>query len=765
MSRKWIIKAAKPFAKRLLPFSVRARARRWQLLCREMDWRSAVRRRASGLAAMASSRPRLLKSAWTRAFKPSFSAAPQPGFATIEPGAPHPAFAAIREATPPRERVAALESELTRSRIEHDALRRELRWMQAAAAKAIPFLALKDGARRVWTVAGSWSPRWVRLDAGRRAPHSPTAMTRAGIALRSRIATDSADAGTIRVSEALAARIDARNLGGWRLERCRGTAIVPPRRTERTERTDGNVSGPDRTLALADSRTFAMTADALARAGTPCAVWFSGDEPRRPYELRVELRRAALLGLSDDPAQVRRLELLEIPAALVKSMTEAARFTIIASNGGGAAGPRSSQDPSSSSSSSSSSPPFRIEPTVANPKPVPILFQVDDFLQGGLEQVVLDLGQGLAQRGFAPRLLILGRQGRAADAARSLGLPVLTLSATGAEPTGREPEREREAAYRRLLEREGIRLVMAQYSTFGAEIAAKRGSPFVQVIQNCYVWLDGRQAARFRRADRSTARTVCVSPEAACYSELALGLDAGRMTIIPNGADVRRARDRGVIEPEQRERARREMGAGPDDFVFLNVASVYGPKAQLPLVRAFAQTAGRRPRARLAMLGGELDAGYAQRVREEIARLGLSDRARMLGHRDGVSTFYAAADAFLLPSVWEGWSVALNEAIAAGLPVAATDVGSARDLLEPRSDILIPTPFSSICEVNGANCGHWIDREWHRIEPDLAEAMRQLIDRPRRRDLDPSTHRDGFERTADRMCDDYARLFSGLIGP
>ena len=736
MVRRWV-EAAKPIAKGLLPFSVRAWARRRQWLYRESGARSFLPtiRRPSFLRFL----PRLR----LRGLSFFRSAAPALASASPAPVVAHPqAAAAPNEPRTAAERIAALESELARTRAEHDAIRRELQFLRTAEPWVARGRAMRQGLNRILTISGRLRTHRVRLDA----PHPRLGQRPLTADLQARrLAPDAAqdaDAGVdanplpgrIRVSDTLADAVDIRGLDGWRLERRRGAAIVELRASNAAESVDGG-----RTLALVDSRTFAIAWDALARAGTPCAVWFGADEPRRPYELRVELRRAAMLGISNDPAQTRRLELLGIPAAHAKTMTEAARLAIAAS-----AGP---QRAAATTTMTTIAAPTRSD----RERPIPILLQVDDFLQGGLEQVVLDMGQALGQRGFAPRLLILGRQGRAADDARAMGLPILTLPATR--------ERERETAYRRLLESEGIRAVLAQYSTFGAEIAAKAGARFVQVIHNCYVWLDKSQANRFRRADRATSRTICVSPEAACYSDIVLGLDAAKMTIIPNSSKIQTPSG---DQDQNRLRVRREVNAGPRDFVFLSAASVYGPKAQLPLVRAFAEVAARRPTARLAMAGGEFDPGYARRVRDEIQSLGLKDRAFLLGHRRDVPALHRAADAFVMPSVWEGWSMALNEAMAAGLPVAATNVGSARDVLEPGTDILIPAAFTSICDVNGANCGHWIDSEWHRIEPDLVDAMIRLIDRPRRRD--PARFAaESSVADVDRMYDHYARVVTQLL--
>jgi glycosyltransferase involved in cell wall biosynthesis len=64
--------------------------------------------------------------------------------------------------------------------------------------------------------------------------------------------------------------------------------------------------------------------------------------------------------------------------------------------------------------------------------------------------------------------------------------------------------------------------------------------------------------------------------------------------------------------------------------------------------------------------------------------------ARFLGQRDDVQALLAAAAVFVLPSNWEGQSLVLQEALLAGVPIVATDVGGVRVLTGDQAAVLVP---------------------------------------------------------------------------
>jgi len=78
-------------------------------------------------------------------------------------------------------------------------------------------------------------------------------------------------------------------------------------------------------------------------------------------------------------------------------------------------------------------------------------------------------------------------------------------------------------------------------------------------------------------------------------------------------------------------------------------------------------------------------------VRQRADELGLSSRVRFLGMREDVAELIAASQVYLLFSHWEGFPRSILEALRAGLPVVATDVGGVREaVLDGETGFLVP---------------------------------------------------------------------------
>ena len=91
---------------------------------------------------------------------------------------------------------------------------------------------------------------------------------------------------------------------------------------------------------------------------------------------------------------------------------------------------------------------------------------------------------------------------------------------------------------------------------------------------------------------------------------------------------------------------------------------------------------------RLLIIG---DGRLRAKTELEAERLGIANFCRFPGSITNLGDVYRAVDLFVMPSLWEGLSLAMLEAMAAGLPMVATDVGGARDVLgDNQRGVLVP---------------------------------------------------------------------------
>jgi sugar transferase (PEP-CTERM/EpsH1 system associated) len=185
--------------------------------------------------------------------------------------------------------------------------------------------------------------------------------------------------------------------------------------------------------------------------------------------------------------------------------------------------------------------------------------------------------------------------------------------------------------------------------------------------------LDSRRNRIRKALAPLVSRFVTVSSDLGRWLVGTVGIRADKVVTIHNGVDVDH------FAAGERYAARRALGLSDDAVVIGTVGRLDPIKDQAALVGAFAQLDDVGPRPTLVIVGE----GPCRRGLEgDIARFGLGDRVLLAGERRDIPDVLAAFDIFALPSLGEGISNTILEAMAAGLPVVATDVGGNPELVE-----------------------------------------------------------------------------------
>jgi len=245
----------------------------------------------------------------------------------------------------------------------------------------------------------------------------------------------------------------------------------------------------------------------------------------------------------------------------------------------------------------------------------------------------------------------------------------------------------------------------------------------------------------FRRFCYPLASCVfTVSDELRAYQARQSGMSESRFRVIPNGVDLTQFRP----DPEERSAQRQQMGAGPKTFVVGSVNRFDRVKDQVTLLRAADAVAGRGVDLRLVVVGDGPLRSQLEQTAKDLPNL--AGRAVFPGMVQKVRSWLNSFDAFVLPSLSEGMSNTLLEAMAVGLPPVATRVGGNVEVIEE------------------GRCGLFFAP---RDEAQLAAHLSELARNEELRHSLGSRARQRIESqfSLTRMMNDYKNLYCELLRP
>lgn len=187
---------------------------------------------------------------------------------------------------------------------------------------------------------------------------------------------------------------------------------------------------------------------------------------------------------------------------------------------------------------------------------------------------------------------------------------------------------------------------------------------------------------------RGADRVVTVS-HAFALDLSRLGVRQDRIRVLHNSVDAGRMMDEETKAEAASLRAR--IGVASGERIILAVGRLSREKGHSDLIRALdaLRQIHRDVRARLVVVG---DGPERPRIEAAAARLGLADRVMFAGQVSNVRPYYAMSDLLALPSHSEGSPNVLLEAMAAKLPVVATEVGGVPEIVTHSESALLVKP-------------------------------------------------------------------------
>ncbi|HKR09482.1 MAG TPA: glycosyltransferase family 4 protein [Gemmatimonadaceae bacterium] len=245
-----------------------------------------------------------------------------------------------------------------------------------------------------------------------------------------------------------------------------------------------------------------------------------------------------------------------------------------------------------------------------------------------------------------------------------------------------------------------------------------------------------RRRVALRWAMRQSSHVVMVSNATRRQFSQDLGVDESAFSVIPNGVPVRTGSADAV---------RREFGIAPNECVLLAVGNLELHKGHHVLLQSLTQLRERMPNEswRLIIAGGRGGAQHGA-LTEYVRDHGLANRVHISLNRQDIPDLQAAADVFVMPSIWEGLPLALLEAMVAHKAIVASATAGIPEAIRDGEDGLLVQPGDV-----GA----------------LTDALQIMIGDPekRRRFADAAEERARQNFTAQVMAERYERVYMSAL--
>ena len=311
--------------------------------------------------------------------------------------------------------------------------------------------------------------------------------------------------------------------------------------------------------------------------------------------------------------------------------------------------------------------------------PVKILKFLTMFAVGGTERQFVYLTKGLDRSRFDISVGCLSREGEFLKEIEAMNVPVSEYRINSLY----SPRMLRgQWRFAQDLRHAGVRLVHAYGfypNVFSVPAARLAGCVTIASVRDTGVFTSQVKLKTFSQKTACQLADRVIANSAAVRNWLvSLGVDGSHIEVIPNG----------IVIPARTESKRdfpirRELGIDLQAPVVAVVSRLNPGKGVEYFLNAVVNVSKRFPTARFLIVGASyFDPAYKPALEKLAVDLNLKDRVIFTGERNDVSKLLHEVDLSVLPSLSEGFSNALLEAMAAGLPVVATNVGGNPEIVQ-----------------------------------------------------------------------------------
>lgn len=273
----------------------------------------------------------------------------------------------------------------------------------------------------------------------------------------------------------------------------------------------------------------------------------------------------------------------------------------------------------------------------------------------------------------------------------------------------------------RLCAQHNIPLVLSSYNSINPNTGQSR---FKKIFDSLY----GREI--LKRVNQFVAVNEFEKEDIMKY-----GVSEDRITIIPNGVDIR-------ISDSTHSIFRSHHNISESAQLILFFSRLHSYKRPDLAVAAFAQIISQHPAAVLVLYGP--DGGELESIQKQITRLGISESVRLIPETAGEhkEEIYTSADILIVPSPHNEFPLVLLEALAYGLPIVTAERSIAHYIHQQAGEVTEPTAEA------------------------LADAMQRIITQPelaqRYKQAGPQIYQEHF--TMQKYTERISKLYTTLIG-
>jgi glycosyltransferase involved in cell wall biosynthesis len=293
---------------------------------------------------------------------------------------------------------------------------------------------------------------------------------------------------------------------------------------------------------------------------------------------------------------------------------------------------------------------------------------------GGGESHLLSLVENLDKDKFDPVVLSF-TDGPMIERLKALQVPVHII------PTLKPFDFTKWNKVKKLLQQEKIELVHAHGTRANSNVLWAARSLGIPVIYTVHGW-------SFHPDQKPLVRNIRIMGEKYLTSKTNLNISVSasnqqsgknyissfQSMVINNGIDLRKFNPANPSKD-----TRKELGIPAEKILVLFIARFTSHKQPLSLIEAFAEALKQNKNLHLLMVG---DGDQKEQARQMIAQLKIQENVSLEAFRQDVPDVLAAADIFVLPSLWEGLPIGLLEALSMGKAVIASNVDGTSEIIE-----------------------------------------------------------------------------------